>query len=77
MADEALTGDRELVKLHPEVAAELGRHSEGPERDRYALGVLRLGVLALRQARGFARREAIDRQPKLVKEHVDALKEQA
>jgi len=36
----------------PEIVLELLRHSEGDERDRYALGALRLGVLALRLAGG-------------------------
>jgi len=41
-----------LVITDPEVAVELGRRSEGPERERYALAALRLGVLALRAASG-------------------------
>jgi hypothetical protein len=36
----------------PEVLAELRRHVEGSERDRYALAALRVGVLALRAANG-------------------------
>lgn len=36
----------------PEVATELLRHPDGPEREQYALSALRLGVLALRQANG-------------------------
>jgi hypothetical protein len=36
----------------PEVVAELEKHPEGPTRNRYALGALRLGVIALRQASG-------------------------
>jgi hypothetical protein len=36
----------------PEVLAELRRQPEGPDRDRYALAALRLGVLALRMANG-------------------------
>ena len=36
----------------PEVVAELQRRQEGAERDRYAVSALRLGVLALRDARG-------------------------
>jgi hypothetical protein len=42
----------ELTVTDPEVAAELFAKEEGRERDEYALGALRLGVLALRQARG-------------------------
>jgi hypothetical protein len=41
-----------LEVTDPEVLAELRRHAEGPERDRYALGALRQGVLALRMASG-------------------------
>lgn len=36
----------------PEVTAELEKYPDGPERQRYALGALRVGVLAVRQARG-------------------------
>jgi len=36
----------------PEIVAELRRHAEGADRDRYALAALRLGVLALRLANG-------------------------
>jgi hypothetical protein len=36
----------------PEVIAELKKHTEGEERQRYATGALKLGVLALRQAAG-------------------------
>jgi hypothetical protein len=42
----------ELTVTDPEVIAELSAKQEGRERDKYALGALRLGVLALRQARG-------------------------
>jgi hypothetical protein len=42
----------ELTVADPEVVAELIAKQEGRERDNYALGALRLGVLALRQARG-------------------------
>ncbi len=41
-----------LEVLDPEVAIELRKHSEGEPRERFALGALRLGVLALRQAVG-------------------------
>jgi hypothetical protein len=47
---EALSLD--LTVTDPEVVAELCAKPEGHERDEYALGALRLGVLALRQARG-------------------------
>jgi hypothetical protein len=36
----------------PEVISELEKHSEGGDREEYALTALRLGSLALRQARG-------------------------
>src|SRR5580704_12667515 len=36
----------------PEVAAELRRHGDGEERDRFAMTALRVGVLALRSASG-------------------------
>ena len=42
----------ELVVTDPEVITELWAKPEGRERDEYALGALRLGILALRQARG-------------------------
>jgi len=42
----------ELVVTDPEVIAELWAKPEGRDRDEYALGALRLGILALRQARG-------------------------
>jgi len=42
----------ELTVNDPEVISELCAKQEGRERDEYALGALRLGVLALRQARG-------------------------
>lgn len=42
----------ELTVTAPEVVAELFAKQEGRERDEYALGALRLGVLALRQAWG-------------------------
>ena len=36
----------------PDVVAELGKHTAGEPREKYALSALRLGVLALRQAAG-------------------------
>jgi gas vesicle protein len=42
----------ELLVQDPETIAELHRYPEGPERDRFALVALRVGVLALRAARG-------------------------
>jgi len=42
----------ELTVIDPEVISELWARQEGRDRDEYALGALRLGVLALGQARG-------------------------
>src|ERR1700682_1954272 len=36
----------------PEVVAELQKHADGAPRERFALGALRLGVLAIRHAGG-------------------------
>lgn len=41
-----------LEVTDPEVVAELHKHPQGALREKYALGALRLGVLALRQAAG-------------------------
>ena len=48
---------QKALELHlhvtdPEVVAELEKNPDGPDRERFALSALRLGVLALRQARG-------------------------
>jgi hypothetical protein len=42
----------DLTVNDPELIRELISYSEGPERDRFALTALRIGLLALRQARG-------------------------
>jgi hypothetical protein len=42
----------QLVVHDSDVVAELAARAEGSERDTFALGALRIGVLALRQARG-------------------------
>jgi hypothetical protein len=42
----------DLTVSDPEVIAELQKYSPGTDRERFALSGLRLGVLALRQARG-------------------------
>src|SRR5262245_59666582 len=42
----------ELTVEDHDTIAELCQHAEGEERDRFALSALRIGVLALRQARG-------------------------
>lgn len=41
-----------VLVTDPEVVVELARHPDGPPCEQYALSALRLGVLALRQARG-------------------------
>lgn len=48
----AATTELHLTVSDPEVVTELGRHPAGPERERFALAALRVGVLALRTAGG-------------------------
>ncbi|MGQ0634620.1 MAG: hypothetical protein ACT4QC_08415 [Planctomycetaceae bacterium] len=50
----------------PDTAAELGQHAAGEERERFALNALRIGVLALRQARGQIDGEQIRRESQLL-----------
>ena len=52
----------ELTVEDPDSIAELCQHHEGDERERFALSALRIGVLALRQARGQVDGEQIRRQ---------------
>lgn len=52
----------ELTVEDPDVIAELCRHAEGEPRDHFALNALRIGVLALRQARGEVDAEQIRRE---------------
>jgi len=52
----------ELTVTDREVIAELFAKQEGHERDDYALGALRLGVFALRQARGQIDANALKRE---------------
>lgn len=52
LGSTASTVQLSLEVLDPEVVCELQKHSEGAPREKYALGALRLGVLALRQAVG-------------------------
>jgi hypothetical protein len=52
----------ELVIRDPDVIAELSRIPAGDERDDFALKALRIGVLALRQARGQIDTDAIRRE---------------
>jgi hypothetical protein len=52
----------ELTVEDAETIAELCQHAEGEERERYALTALRIGILALRQARGQVDGEQIRHQ---------------
>jgi hypothetical protein len=52
----------ELTVEDPDTIAELCQHTEGDDRERFALSALRIGVLALRQARGQVDGEQIRRQ---------------
>src|SRR5579864_5949572 len=52
----------ELTVEDPDTIAELCQHAEGEERERFALSALRIGVLALRQARGQVDGEQIRRE---------------
>lgn len=65
-----------LAVTDPDTIAELSRHSNEEEREEFALNALRIGVLALRQARGEVdgqqiRREA-DSLLKSLAQHFDA-----
>src|ERR1700751_5513061 len=51
-AVNSATLDLQLKVSDPDVIAELEKHKEGWDREDYALTALRLGSLALRQARG-------------------------
>ncbi len=52
----------ELVVRDPDTVAELVRYAEGDPREQFALSALRIGVLALRQARGHVDSEQIRRE---------------
>ncbi|HLJ11695.1 MAG TPA: hypothetical protein VKU82_10915 [Planctomycetaceae bacterium] len=52
----------DLTVEDADTIAELCQHPEGDERERFALSALRIGVLALRQARGEVDGEQIRRQ---------------
>jgi hypothetical protein len=52
----------DLYVTDPEVAHELAQRDEGRERDEFATGALRLGVLALRQATGALDAQTIQRE---------------
>jgi hypothetical protein len=52
----------ELTVRDADTIAEICRHAEGEPRDQFALNALRIGVLALRQARGELDVEAVRRE---------------
>lgn len=52
----------ELTVNDPDTIAELVRHAEGDDREQFAARALRIGVLALRQARGAIDGDAIRRE---------------
>ena len=56
----------ELTVTDAEVIAELYQRPEGRDRDDYALSALRLGVLALKQARGQVDAQALKREGELL-----------
>jgi len=56
----------ELTVTDAEVIAELCQRPEGREREDYALSALRLGVLALKQARGQVDGQALKREGELL-----------
>jgi len=56
----------ELNVTDAEVIAELCQRAEGRDRDDYALSALRLGVLALKQARGQVDAQALKREGELL-----------
>lgn len=57
----------ELTVDDSDTIAELMRHAEGDEREQFAARALRIGVLALRQARGAIDGDAIRREGELAK----------
>lgn len=63
----------ELDVTDPEVAHELAQRIEGRERDEFAGGALRLGVLALRQASGALDAQTIQREGERLLESVRQL----
>src|SRR5262249_33574982 len=56
----------ELVVTDQEVIRELCQQAEGRERDDYALSALRLGILALKQARGQVDGQTLKREGELL-----------
>jgi len=64
-----------LVELHVNdtaTIAELCSHAEGDERDEFALSALRIGVLALKQARGQVDADAVRRESERLLEALDS-----
>lgn len=60
----------ELEIEDSETIAELNRHEEAAERHQYAVTALRLGVLALRSARGEIDKDAIKREGEVLVSNV-------
>lgn len=56
----------ELNVEDPDTIAELSQYADGEDRERFALNALRIGVLALRQARGQIDGEQIRRESQLL-----------
>lgn len=63
----------QLTVSDPDVIAELVKYPDAPERERYALTALRVGVLALRQARGELDAGAIREAGQLVLRELESL----
>ena len=59
-----------LAVTDPEVIGELAQYAAGPARDEYATQALRLGVLALRQARGQVDSDAVRRESERLLENL-------
>jgi hypothetical protein len=54
--------DLHLEIVEPDLIDELASYAEGDERDQFAVGALRIGILALRQARGRVDADLIGRE---------------
>src|SRR4051794_10720271 len=59
----------------PESIAELLKYADGPERQEFALGALRLGILAIRQASGSIDTRALRTEAQHMLEQVGSLLE--
>ena len=62
-----------LAVRDPETIAELLKYSDGPERQEFALGALRLGILAIRQACGSIDTRALRTEAQHMLEQVTTL----